>query len=153
MLWHHVPSADNPVDLGSRGGSVTGAQLWWNGPTWLTDPANWPPEVVTKPSPESLAERKVQQELFEVGVEGKSDLDAVLEKFDLRKELRIGAWVVRFLGNSRNSTNKAKGPLSTAKVKRHETFLVKRAQQQGVNNVTFEQDQEQLSCNRMKRVC
>ncbi|XP_068720014.1 uncharacterized protein [Montipora capricornis] len=145
VLWHHVPSADNPADLGSRGGSVTGAQLWWNGPTWLTDPANWPPEVVTKPSPESLAERKVQQELFAVGVEGKSDLEIVLEKFDLRKALRIGAWVARFLRNSRNSTNKAKGPLSTAEVKRHETFLVKRAQQQGFNNVNFEQDQEQLN--------
>ena len=80
-----------------------------------------------------------------MGVEGKSDLGVVLEKFDLRKALRIGAWVARFLRNSRNSTNKAKGPLSTAEVKRHETFLVKRAQKQGFNNVSFEQDQEQLN--------
>ena len=83
--------------------------------------------------------------IFAVGVEGKSDFEVVLEKFDLRKALTIGAWVTRFLRNSRNSTNKAKGPLSTAEVKRHETFLVKRAQQQGFNNVSFEQDQEQLN--------
>ena len=67
VLWHHVPSTDNPADLGSRGGSVIGAQLWWNGPSWLADPTKWPPEVVTEPSPESAAERKVQQELFVVG--------------------------------------------------------------------------------------
>lgn len=145
MLCHHIPSADNPADLGSRGGSVTGAPPRWNRPTWFTDPANWPPEVVTKPSPESLAERKVQQELFAVGVEGKGHLEVVLEKFDLRKALRIGAWVTRFLLNSRNSTNKAKGPLSTADVTRHETFLAKKALQQGFNNVSFEQDQEQLN--------
>ena len=59
VLWHHIPSTDNPADLGSRGGSVTGAQLWWNGPSWLADPTKWPPEVVTEPSPESAAERKV----------------------------------------------------------------------------------------------
>ena len=93
VLWHHVPSADNPANLGSRGGSVTGVQLWWNGSTWLVDP----PEVVTKPSPESLAERKVQQEVFALGVEGKSDHEVVLEMFDLKKALRIGAWVARFL--------------------------------------------------------
>ena len=144
VLWHLVPSADNPADLGSRDGSVTGAQLWWNGPTWLTHLANWPLEVVTKSSPESLAERKVQQELFVVGVEGKSDLEVALEMFDLRKALRIRAWVARFLHNSRDSTNKAKGPLSPSEVTKHETFF-KRAQQQGFNNISFEQDQEQLN--------
>ena len=79
-----------------------------------------------------------------MGVEGKSDLEVVLEMFDLRKALRIGAWVARFLHSSRDSTNKAKGPLSPSEVTRHETFF-KRAQQQGFNNVSLEQDQEQLN--------
>lgn len=145
MLWHHVVSADNPADQGSRGDSVTGAQLRWNGPTWLKNPANCPPEVLTKTSPESLAERKVQQELFAVGVEGKSDFKVVLEMFDLQKALRIGAWVARFLRNSRDSTNKPKGPLSIVEVMRHKTFLDKRAQQEGFNNVSFKQGQAQLN--------
>ena len=122
VLWHHVPSTDNPADLGSRGGSGAGAQLWWNGPSWLADPTKWLPEVVTEPSPESAAEGKVQQELFAVGVEGSNDFDAVLEKFGLRKALSIGAWVSQFLHNSGNPSNKATGPLNTAEIETHEMF-------------------------------
>ena len=33
--WRYVPTADNPADLASRGGMVTNAELWWNGPSWL----------------------------------------------------------------------------------------------------------------------
>ena len=32
VLWRHVTISDNPADLGSRGGSITTAELWWNGP-------------------------------------------------------------------------------------------------------------------------
>ena len=35
ITWRHVPTAKNPADLGSRGGSVTNAELWWKGPEWL----------------------------------------------------------------------------------------------------------------------
>ena len=102
VLWYHVPSTDNPADLGSHGGSVIGAKLWCNGPTWLADPSQWPPEIVTEPSPESTAERKVQQELFTVAVEGSNDFDILLERFGLRKAMRIDAWISRFLHNSRH---------------------------------------------------
>ena len=47
IQWRHVPTADNPADLASRGGQVTNAELWWNGPTWLRDPENWPENLVT----------------------------------------------------------------------------------------------------------
>jgi len=145
VLWYHVPSTDNPADLGSRGDSVSGAQLRWNGPSWLADPSQWPPNIVTEPSPESTAERKVQQEPFAVGVEGSNDFDILLERFGLRKAMRIGAWISRFLHNSRHPSNKVQGPLTTPEIAAHELFLVKRAQQQGMSNANFEQDQEQLN--------
>ena len=28
VRWHHVPTADNPADIGSRGGKITGNKLW-----------------------------------------------------------------------------------------------------------------------------
>ena len=55
-LWRHVPTTDNPADLGSQGGSVTGEELWWNGPPWLADLSKWPAEIVMQPSDDSNAE-------------------------------------------------------------------------------------------------
>ena len=69
---------DNPADLGSRGGSVVGAELWWDGPAWLSEPAKWPDDIMPESSPESMAERKLQQEVFAVGVETRDDFDLVL---------------------------------------------------------------------------
>ena len=57
VLWHHVPTAHNPADLGSRGGSVSGAEIWWKWPLWLGDPAQCPPEIVTEPSQVQRRER------------------------------------------------------------------------------------------------
>ena len=130
VLWRHVPSTDNPADLGSRGGSVVGAELWWDGPAWLSEPAKWPDNIIPEPSPETKAEPKFRQEVCAVGVETCDDFDLVLWKFELRKAVRIGTWVMRFLHNSRNSSSKTKGPLTTAEVKKCQMFLVKRAQLQ-----------------------
>ena len=32
IKWRHVPTLDNPVDLASRGESLSETPLWWNGP-------------------------------------------------------------------------------------------------------------------------
>lgn len=55
VTWRHVPTKDNPADYASRGGMLTeGNQLWWKGPTWLADPTNWPPDIVTTPTTELM---------------------------------------------------------------------------------------------------
>ncbi|CAB0036225.1 unnamed protein product [Trichogramma brassicae] len=45
-IWRHVPSAQNPADVASRGASVPQLldhDLWFAGPQWLTrSPAAWP---------------------------------------------------------------------------------------------------------------
>ena len=45
-MWNHCPGIENPADIGSRGefaSSLKGNQLWWKGPTWLSEPASsWP---------------------------------------------------------------------------------------------------------------
>ena len=38
IKWRHVPTLDNPVDLASRGESLSETPLWWNGPGWLNNP-------------------------------------------------------------------------------------------------------------------
>lgn len=85
--WMHVPTDQNPVDLGSRGGSVTDADLWWNGPAWLQDRNTLPPNPVTKASEVTEAESKIVREvLAAVTVDEKLDeFDQLLESHELRK--------------------------------------------------------------------
>jgi hypothetical protein len=144
VIWRHVPTRENPADLGSRGGSVTDVDLWWKGPSWLADPEKWPPNIVTQSSPESRAERKVQQELFAGAVEGSNDLDHILGKFGLSKARRVGAWVSRFTHNSRHPSYKIQGPLTTEEIDNQELLWIKRAQNQGMSDVKFLEDKAQL---------
>ena len=109
----HVPTSENPADLGSRGGSVNETELWWNGPSWLFDPSQWP--AVTEAVDDSNAEKKVQRELFALGVEANDDFDTVLGKFGLRKAMRICAWISRFNHNSRHPSENIIGLLRPKK--------------------------------------
>ena len=145
VLWRHVPTTENPADLGSRGGSVTAAELWWKGPTWLAHPSKWPPQIVTKASEISDGERKVQRELSVVGVEVSNYFDTILSKFGLGKAIRIFGWVSRFIHNSRNPSKKIDGAMTTDEVLTAEMFWVKRTQQQAVNSETFVEDKLRLN--------
>ena len=53
VQWRHVTSQENPTDLGSRGGSVQGEELWWRGPKWLAVIESSPCDNVTNSTPES----------------------------------------------------------------------------------------------------
>ena len=64
IVWHHVPTDQNPADLGSRGGSVINAPLWMNGPPWLPYPDHWPPNIEVQASSESRAEAKIAKEIL-----------------------------------------------------------------------------------------
>ena len=55
----------NPAALcRSRGGSVTDADLWWNGPKWLQDRSTWPPNPVTTASNVTEAGSKIVREVL-----------------------------------------------------------------------------------------
>ena len=91
--WRHVPSKDNQADLGSRGGHVDSANcLRWKCPDWLVNEENWPPEFVTSPRKESLAETKPVREIFKVAnISQPEGFDQLLKKWSLWKTLRICA--------------------------------------------------------------
>ena len=98
VVWRHVPTHENPADLGSRGGPVNdGNVLLWEGLKWLKDPECWPPDIVTTASTESNAEVKVTKELFALAVEKEYELDNLLSKLTY---WRLCTWMRRFIRNT-----------------------------------------------------
>ena len=91
------------------------------------------------------AERKVQQELSMVGVEDCDSLNNILDKFGLRKALRICGWVSRFIQCFRNPSEKISRLLTTDEILAQEKFWLKRAQQQALKSKKFTKDKEQLN--------
>ena len=93
IKWHHVPTNENPADLGSRGENVTNNILWQHGPEWLSDQAKWPPKVVPAVSSEAKEEEKAPVPVM-VAVNqpvAENVFDELLGKYALRKTLRICA--------------------------------------------------------------
>ena len=128
VQWHHVPTDDNPADLGSRGGSVVNAYKWHKGPTWLSDPSQWPPDKTLEASAESKAEGKITREIFATAMPVHDSLEQLLDKYELWKVLRVGAWMRRFIQNSKlTAGNRESGPLTTAETEAQIKWWVKRA--------------------------
>ena len=95
ITWRHIPTEENPA--GSRGGEVSNlTTLWWRGPSWLSQPQDWPPDLVTASTQETEAkEVKQMREVFALAVEKTNKanaLDKLLEKQELWRMLRVGAY-------------------------------------------------------------
>lgn len=76
-IWHHVPGEDNPADCASRGlapSELESHPLWWQGPSWLRETAEWPSpwnHIVTDGLPEHRVRAHavvVREELEEPGM-------------------------------------------------------------------------------------
>ena len=145
VSWRHVPTNENPADLGSRGGSVNDNQTWWNGPAWLKDPRQWPPDLVTTATPESSAEVKATREIFALAVDGQDALDELLEKATLWRTLRVGAWIQRFLYNAKAQGQRHEGPLTTEEINKQKTFWQKRIQKHAESSGVFDEERAQLN--------
>ncbi|XP_075150612.1 uncharacterized protein LOC142224708 [Haematobia irritans] len=94
--WRHVPTHDNPADLGTRGcrpQDLENNMLWWKGPSWITDPpSTWPKKNIVAPS-----EPKRVQTLHVT-----SEYCDILERFSsYTKALRVLSYVFRFYNSTR----------------------------------------------------
>ena len=123
IQWRHVPTDQNPADLGSRESSVENKHMWWNGPEWIKTPEILPANITLAPTKESNAEAKL------------------LMKHDLWKTLRVTDWIARFGFNARHRNQKRKGPLATAEIEKQTEFWIKRTQS------STDQKEEQSTLN------
>ncbi|XP_028409519.1 uncharacterized protein LOC114532142 [Dendronephthya gigantea] len=148
--WHHVPTKQNPADVGSRGGSVVGNELWSNGPQWLKDPTKWPPKQVleaTREVKDEIKPTKNPQALTTVRRPISPDsLEGLLIKFSLRKVLRICAWINRFVKNCMvTRKNRKMGPLVSEEIEDSELWWIRRAQSEVKEGPEFKDIRLQLN--------
>ena len=144
--WHHVPTRENPADLGRGGGQLT--KLWLNGPAWLQERSCWPPDLVLQPTTDSQSESKATRAILNTGVEQVEPtiLGKVLKKHPLSKTLRIGAWIKRFLNNIRVKEDCRKyGPLTTEEIDQQRFWWIKQVQNDAKEDPNFQSEAVQLN--------
>ena len=144
--WRYISTEENPADLASRGGSVGQKDSWWNGPSWLPSSENWPPDIITRTSPDSQAKEKIPKNIFKVTQVGGDDLDVLLEKLQFWKLVRVCAWMARFTKNARESKeNRIMGPLGADEIEVQVKLWINRAQESAKGTDNFEKDKIQLN--------
>ena len=131
----------------SRGGSTVNNELWTNSPEWLSDREKWPKSPMIESSPEADAKSKVMNRTLATAITRDDDrMDKLLEDHDLWKVIRVGAWVERFVNNSKCPINKRKtGPLSTAEIQDQYLWWTKRVQRDSTINSKIKKSKVQLN--------
>lgn len=147
IQWRHVSTHENPADVASRGGRVTNASnLWLKGPSWLSNPEEWPEDIITSPTSESQAEAKITKELLSVTVKKGDELDKLLEKRSIWRTVRVMAWMRRFINNSKAKRRERRsGPLNTEDINQEIQFWIKREQTRFKDSDQFKEDQLTLN--------
>ncbi|GFU36195.1 CCHC-type domain-containing protein [Nephila pilipes] len=104
--WRHCPGTQNPADLPSRGilpSKLSNLKNLWYGPDWLTqEPFLWPTEDLSsyeQLKTDNEARKPLTQSLY---VETTNPVIDITHYSSYTKLLRVTAWILRFLHNSRN---------------------------------------------------
>ena len=160
--WNHCPGYENPADLPSREMSAEALQeseIWWHGPPWLLRGKDkWPsPADVTELSRDYYDEMRPSDKpksklIHSTGLVVESripSLSSVLDpnKFgDFKRLIRVTAFVLRFLRNTRSKETQEKlvGPLSNEECESVEILWLKEMQKAVVRSPRFENLKQQL---------
>eukprot|EP00794_Sanderia_malayensis_P017860 gene17860-19641_t len=149
-VWHHVPTKENPSDLGTRG--IPPAKLdefWLKGPDWLINEEFWPNQPEITQTREAVAEiipKQTEKTLLatanEVNTEQQEWTNGILQKYGYWKLCRITAWMKRFSDNCRLE-HKLCGPLSADEITTAENAWIKMAQETQDKTCSFDLKQDQ----------
>ena len=126
--WAYIPTSENPSDIGTRGaGPAQLTNLWFKGPMWLSRKEQWPEQPDVYETLETEKERGGRKQLVKIAVEQKDDpMENILHKYNYNKLMRVTAYVLRFVRNSRREG--INGPLTEPEITLAENWWIKRVQ-------------------------
>ncbi|XP_075158166.1 uncharacterized protein LOC142231444 [Haematobia irritans] len=118
--WRYVATHHNPADIGTRGCSprdLAANCLWWNGPSWLTNPeSTWPTKNPIIPN---LPTQKITSHQVTI------DEDEIISRFSsYSRALRVLAYVFRFFHNIHPRSNNNRTP-QTVEISQNEIQFTK----------------------------
>ncbi|XP_075163179.1 uncharacterized protein LOC142235805 [Haematobia irritans] len=92
--WRHVPTADNPSDLATRGRTpleLKDCSLWWHGPIWLKEKENeWPSNI-------SIPDTTVESKPIKAHVARSTIEEDILERLScLSRAIHVISYMFRF---------------------------------------------------------
>ncbi|XP_075150809.1 uncharacterized protein LOC142224916 [Haematobia irritans] len=121
----HVPTSENPADIGTRGCTATELRsntLWWNGPKWLVKPPEFWPKSTTFKEPD--LERKVTTFQTEVVT------DDILERFSsFNRAMRVICYMYRFIRNCQKNRSSVMSFITAEEIRFVKFQLIRVAQQ------------------------
>ena len=113
--WKYCPTLDNPADQLTRGTSAekfVQNKLWMHGPEWITNEHQWPSWhgnmtttslIVNEEDEEPVASLVLPAQTENTGIH----IIINLERFsNLKRLLRVTAYIFRFIHNCRSETNR-----------------------------------------------
>ena len=111
----------------------------------MPDKTKWPDQPFITSTIESEKETKCIKELVTTVIESnqKSEYNYLLSKHELHKNLRILAWIYRFINNSRKV--KKSSPLTTEEIDRRRKYLIKQVQREVEHSEKFIDNQRRLN--------
>ncbi|GFV06425.1 integrase catalytic domain-containing protein [Trichonephila clavipes] len=108
LEWKHIPSAQNPSDIISRGVNpekLSSLTLWWNGPQHLDIPEQFIDPSITSSDELYMSELKKQSDISLTSIldfNFENDLLNITNNY--MKLIRIFSYIFRFLHNVKNTS-------------------------------------------------
>jgi len=128
--WRHVKSEDNPADIISRGRDpslIQGEAIWWEGPIWLKENENSWPKLPEIDNNRILPELRKTINLFSTT---EIDLSFIDRYSSLTRLVRVIAYCLRFVQNSRYPKEKFTYHLQVNEINNATQCLIRAVQNQ-----------------------
>ena len=105
---------------------------------------NWPEDISTVPSTESVAEATKIKDVLGTAVSTPGSIDNIMDRFPFKKAIRITGWILRFKKNC-TSNGRMSGPLTMEELYEANEMWIKRVQGEATKAPAFEQQLQQLN--------